>query len=293
MNVHGEDLPQHGVVLIPPSAPEFQGLVAEIRGRLDHPVAGSPPALPHARLAADQTPAAILVNQAPQGIASIFQVWTFAEPDGRTPTRSIGGGINSSVLLPFGLDDRLLKLYGYWHVILPGSKRIVTLDGDLQGDNSDVRPPAPDEMWTGGIMGGFGGGNRARSLENVTLTLDGVFFADGGFAGPNRGRLWEQTVFAAEASTEAATLARRLHDQGVPAARILDEIRTALGSPGDSPGPPPPPRLGSWTSEQYRQWTREAVWQRIGMTRTHSGDDRALYVVLGWQDARVPNFRKL
>jgi len=151
---------------------------------------------------------AILVNRSQFGIAAVQQEWRFHKADfpgfdGLTPTyRSIfGPGANPSVLLPFGLLPKQLKLYGYWHVILPGSKRYLSPAGELIGDNSDVRPPEPDEVWTGGGVrwGGAGGDRSYAAVEKVTLTLDGVFFTDGTFIGPNRYQLWEQVTGRAAA----------------------------------------------------------------------------------------------
>jgi hypothetical protein len=43
------DLRQYGVDLIPPSAPEYDALLADIRSRVDNPMEGSPPPLERIR----------------------------------------------------------------------------------------------------------------------------------------------------------------------------------------------------------------------------------------------------
>src|ERR1700691_2740429 len=120
-----EDLRQFGVELIPPSAPEYDRLLADIRWRVDDPVEGSPPLLDWMRGRIedeDREASAILVNRSPFGIAAIQQVWGFRESGGRTYTHSTGPGANNpSILLPYGLPAQSLKLRGYWDVILPGS----------------------------------------------------------------------------------------------------------------------------------------------------------------------------
>ena len=145
MEFYCEDLPQHGVVLIPPSSPEYDPLLADIRRRLNNPVEGSPP-IPDSMRAQisdeDAEVSAILLNRSQNGIAAIYQVWTFEEANGRKYSSSIGAGSNPSLLLPFGIPEKSLKLYGYWHVILPGSKRYLNANGEQVGDNTDVRPPA-------------------------------------------------------------------------------------------------------------------------------------------------------
>lgn len=290
------DLPQFGVELIPPTSPEYDAFVADIQRRSDRPVAGSPP-LPEAMRGhiyeQDRETSAILLNRSQNGIAAIYQVWTFEEMSGRTNSSSIGGGMNPSVLIPFGIPEKLLKLYGYWHVILPGSKRYLSASGEQVGDNSDVRPPDPDEVWTGGVAGGRGGGNRSRGpMKNVTLTLDGVFFTDGSFAGPNQKGLWEQVVSSAEAHLRVAKMARQGHDAGTAPDKILAEIEAVTGPAPDRP-PIPVPTRGAATPESYAEQALQALALQIGMYRRAQGDERTVYMLMDWGEAKVPQFRKL
>lgn len=296
MEFHCEDLPQYGVALVPPTSPEYDLLVADIQRRNDHPVEGSPP-LPESMRGRiweqDREASAILLNRGQTGIAAIQQVWTFQEASGRTYTSSIGGGSNPSVLLPFGIPERLLKLYGYWQVILPGSKRYLSARGEQVGDNSDVRPPGPDEVWTGGVMGGRGGGNSSRGpMKEVTLTLDGVFFADGGFVGPNRKALWEQIVFSAEAHLRLTKIAREGHDNGVAPREILAEIETVTGPAADRPPIPLPPS-GARTPDTYAKAALARLAWQIGMSRKGLGDERTVHMLMAWGDAHPPHYRKL
>jgi hypothetical protein len=109
MEFHCEDLPQFGVVLVPPSSPEYDRLLADIQWRINHPVEGSPPLPESIRpriLEEDRETSAILLNRSQHGIAAIQQIWNFQEVNGRNYTSSIGGGSNPSVLLPFGFPRR-------------------------------------------------------------------------------------------------------------------------------------------------------------------------------------------
>jgi hypothetical protein len=298
MEFRCEDLPQHGVVLIPPTSPEYDPLLADIQRRIDQPVAGSPPPLPEPmrpRISPEnRDTSAILLNRSPKPIALIQQVWTFEDAAGRpSGSSSIGSGWNPSVLLPFGLPEKTLALYGYWHVILPGSKRYLNAQGEQAGDNSDVRPPAGDEIWRGGIAGGRGGGGNRRSapLAKVTLTLDGVFFADGGFAGPNRKFLWEQVVHTATAHAEVATIARQGHHDGAPAGQILAKITDLTGPVSERP--PMPVRPHEASPDSYRAASLGRIAWQIDAQRKHLGDDATVILLLSWNDARPPHFHKL
>src|SRR5580658_4059073 len=88
-----EDLREFGVELIPPSAPAYSPLLADIRWRVDDPVEGSPPIPERFRGRIDdedRETSAILVNRSQFGIAAIQQVWGFRGSDGRTHTHSTG-----------------------------------------------------------------------------------------------------------------------------------------------------------------------------------------------------------
>jgi hypothetical protein len=50
-------------------------------------------------------------------------------------------------------------------------------------DNTDVRLPAEDEKWRGGMVVG-GAGGSSEPIQQVTLVLDAVFFLDGEFVRP-------------------------------------------------------------------------------------------------------------
>ena len=132
------------------------------------------------------------------------------------------------MLLPFGWPAKHLALYGYWHVILPGSKRFVSADGQLIGDNSDVRPPIGEEMWQGGSFGfsGSSGRDAHADLESITLSLDGVFFTDGSFVGHNTRELFEQVTGNAEAHLRVLAIAQDGRRRGDTTARIPEQIRT-------------------------------------------------------------------
>jgi hypothetical protein len=275
-----EDLRQFGVELIPAAAPEYDVLVADIRWRVDD---------------ADRDTSAILVNRSPFGIAAIQQAWSFRESGGRAYTHWTGPGANNpSILHPYGIPEKALKLSGYWGVILPNSKRYLSRNGRLLGDNSDVRPPSADEVWIGGGMAGGGGGGRRSGgqIESITLTLDGIFFTDGGFIGPNQGKLWEQVVARAEAHEQLARIAKEGRDRGTAPSKILADIETLTG-----PAPPNrramliPPRSLTGMDEFRKAALQKLAWQ-IAMVR-QQGDEAALRLILGWGDARVPEFRKL
>lgn len=197
-----EDLAKYGVILVPPSAPEYFRLLADIEHRLQTRPKVYPPLFENelSLIAEHDDKSAILLNQAPQSIASLAFIWSCPIRNGQIRPQSFLPGTNTCALLPFSLSDHGKKYHNYWRAIFAGSKRLMRADGSNLGDNSDVRPPAADELpaqGSGYIR--WGGVSSVDDLRPLKLTLDGVFFVDGGFAGQNRLGSWEHTVFAAEA----------------------------------------------------------------------------------------------
>jgi hypothetical protein len=125
----------------------------------------------------------------------------------------------------------------------------------------------------------------------VTLTLDGVFFADGSFAGPNRYQLWEQVVSNADAHLEVARIAKQGHFEGRPPKDILADIEKLTG-PGSDGAPVPRPGPGV-SAEDYRRSAFQWVGWVVSETRKTHGDERAIYMLSDWAYAPVPKFRKL
>jgi hypothetical protein len=149
-----EDLARYGVVLVPPSTAEYFELLADIEHRLQTKPKGMPPVQADeiSRISEHDTRgSAILINRAEVAIASIAYIWLFSLKSGTKVPHRCTPGTNASVLLPFGLDPRIKKVVAFSDTIFPGSKRLMTCDGALYGDNTDIRPPAPDEIWHGRI----------------------------------------------------------------------------------------------------------------------------------------------
>jgi len=155
----------------------------------------------------------------------------------------------------------------------------------------NVRPPEHDELWTGGGVGGGSGSRRPLGpLKSVTLVLDGVFFLDGGFAGPDTLRSFERVTADAEAHVTVAKIARDGHNQGLSTNEILKRIEAATG-PNRGPAPPSrdPNRAGALLSDSLRN-----LASQIGMMRQHlQDDDRVIYLLMSWTETPLPNFHRL
>ncbi len=293
-----EDLASHDVVLIAPTSQLYFDLLSDIDRRLQNRASGFPPLRNDdlARISEhDTTGSAILLNRAPVAIASIAYIWTFRRPDGRTTTGSSSPGTNPSVLLPFTQLDRTKKVDAYWNTIFPGSKRLLTAEGGRYGDNTDVRPPAADERSNSFAITA---GGRTGAQDPLKLTLDGIFFVDGGFDGPDQLRTWDHVVSSREIFLDFAALARRTGP-----ADFFAQIQKRSGLTGNEPRvgprnlprplPPPHRRSSDYGTVSIREYHQQRIARiALGM-RERLGDAAALASISAWQDTPGPQPHKL
>jgi hypothetical protein len=294
-----EDLSHYGLVLVPPSAPAYASLLADIERRLQRHVEGAPP-LPEffrSRIEEeDRATSAILLNQSRKDIAALWAVWQFETVTGRSYTHSRGMLSAQHLLLPFGLPEKGMKRYRYWNTILPGSKRYLGESG-MVGDNTDVRLPDPDEEWRGGIGGcrSGGGGSGPDQIKHVRLVLDSAFFADGECVGPDRSKLYEQIAAQAEAHMLIGKIARNGHDNGLTPREILAEIEKVTGAAPERPiAIPPSVRNPNATEEDFRKWALQNMARRFEMQEglPQYSEQMAVHTMMSWTGVVLPKFRK-
>ena len=300
MNFVCEELPRHGLLLVPPSSQDYDTLLAESQRRANAPVEGSPPFLERFRpriIPEDRPTSAILLNRSTKAIVGLQAVWRFETETGRSFRHSRGMLSAKGVLLPFDRrDESAMKLYAYWNTILPGSKRYLGESG-MVGDNTDVRPPAHDEQWRGGMSGGRGGegGGCIRDpIRQVTLALDGVFFLDGEFVGPDGEKMFEETVAEAEAHWIVARIAKYGHSKGLSPAEILAQIEKITGVAPERPRMPHNFRNAAATDEDFRAAALQTIACELGMRRRFPqgrNDEQTINSIISW-DVILPNFRK-
>ena len=292
-----EDLARHGVVLVPPSSHDYDMYLADIQRRVSTPVEGSPPFPEGFRpriVPTERSESAILLNRSAKSIAGLQVVWRFETLTGRTFRHASGMLSPRSLLLPFNpRNESIARLENYWHTIFPGSKRYLGESG-IVGDNTDVRPPTDDEKWRGGIVTGRGGGGgRSRDpIRQVTLVLDGVFFLDGEFVGPDREKMFEEIVAESEAHRAVAKIATDGKDHGLSAAEILAQIEQATGVPPDTPPMPPHLRNAAASHETFRAAALQAIASLLALQRRYSQAEQIVSAIIAWNDVVLPNFRK-
>jgi hypothetical protein len=167
----------------------------------------------------------------------------------------------------------------------------------MVGDNTDVRPPAEDEKWRGGMIGGGGGGGGASRdpIRLVTLVLDGVFFLDGEFVGPDGDKIFEQTVADVEAHRIVARIAKDGHHRGLSPAAIFAEIEKTTGVAPEHPPAPPNFRDPAATEADFRTAALQTIAYQFAMRRRFpqtGNEDQAVFSIMSWDDVVLPSLRR-
>jgi hypothetical protein len=211
--VRYEGVPGAVLIFVPPSADGYAALVREIEARSLQTAARYPG---QAGLDASETDgwespdqhdsSLIFMNRSERPVVLMQVFWLFELLGGREVVGSCAWAGNEALLLPYGQTPSMRTAGAYWWSILPGSKRYIANGSAVIGDNTDVRPPADEEIWRGGFVMGFGGGgvSEPRQAVRLTISITGAYFDNGDFAGTNRSRLFEQISAKAKTRSEIA-----------------------------------------------------------------------------------------
>ncbi len=284
-----ESLRDAGLVLVPPSSPDYNSLLKDIQERLDHPspeVLAIPvqlrPFIVGTISPEKRATSAILLNNSGKSIAALELVWRYEDTNGQIYNDAWANTFGKSVLLPFNGETSSLRTRAYWNTILPGSKRYLG-ERETAGDNTDVRKPAPDEFWND--AGGTGGSDAQRqvtSVKSITLAIDGVFFSDGEFVGPNQFGLWESVTEEAKLRMTVARAAHNGLSSGIPAAEILDVVVYKIVERPLMPRP----------SQEADATLQRTVAREIQELRQTLGDEAAVKSLAAKANTKLPDFRK-
>lgn len=290
MELRLEDQGRHGVFLLGPVSEHYEQWRAEAEAH-QQPVPASFAGLFRVH-EEDRPGSAILVNGSGRSIVAWALIWRFEELAGHQYDRTFSGGSHRfpSLLLPFGMDARQRARAGYWDAILPGSKRYLDIAaGRMIGGNGDVRPPAEEEEGAEGGCLMMGGSEwRAtdwRRMRRVTLILDGLFFDDGCFAGPNQTGLWDWFRGCAQSCERAARVAERGLEPGAAPEAIYAELGLAV----------------EWSAPPTRVFSPESVRRDAAGFMTNLlrgwwnmlGAEETLRRVAAWRQDEPPEYRRL
>jgi hypothetical protein len=266
VKVHKKDLAEHGLVIIGPTDPSFDALLAaQLKGGPNEVIETLKPY------------SFFIENRSEQTVVAYTLQWCFTKADGTNECHA-DSLTNPRALMDGGnLPDEMIEQSGR---IKPHSTRFFSLiSPDGSGSLSVPANPEEVEQLKRGVSPDRGKLLQRYELElskysDVTFTIDGAFFDDGTFVGP------DVTGFFGE--TKAMISAR--YD-------VLNEIMRGISNPGKTKEdvfkdleatanqPEVLLRPKSTFDDQYKYYKRSYAGE-ILRSRRFVGDEKALQLAL-------------
>lgn len=166
LKVNAKDLPEHGLIIIRPSDPSFDSIAAELlKGKPSDEVESLKPF------------SALIKNEGDRTVVAYTLVWELTGVDGKKTTyRKVSA---NSEALTEGQDffDALART-DINPTIKPNSTRLFSLFQPLSGGGGGGSSLSREQIQSAGSQ-------LATKYSDITVSIDGAFFDDGTFVGPD------------------------------------------------------------------------------------------------------------
>jgi hypothetical protein len=267
IKVHKKDLPEHGLIIIGPSDPSFDALLAgHLKGEPNEVLDNLKPF------------SFFVENRSKQTVVAYTLEWCFTKPDGTNDCyrQSV---VNPRPLMDGGgdLPEVMVEQSGR---IKPASSRFFSLiaaDGS-GGFRVPVSPEEAEQFKRGlkpdrwALLQRYGA--ELSKYSDITFSLDGAFFDDGTFIGPNTTGLFEQTMAQINAKRDLLNeITHSLSKAGKSKDAVFRELEDTTKQPKVS--------LDSKsTPEDHYKYHRRFYAAEILRSRGVLGDEKALATAL-------------
>lgn len=261
-----KDFPAHGVSLIGPSDPSFAGMVAK------HASAKS--------ASRDDSGSVFLKNTGNRAIVGHRIKWECVDSSGDVSTGAVSN-IVSWIFLHGEEADRRLALNRSDEIIKPGSTWLLSPGHPAQPlEDGGGEIPAESASDEGGMAG------TLTQCVRVTVIVDGIFFDDGTFIGPDTTDFFTEVKSQMDARHEILRGVQNDLKAGKKAGEIfrgLEKIRDQEGvTLGDHPSP-----------DELRTYFRNMFAQDVLGKKALFGADKALAEVQALLSRPWVTLRKL
>jgi hypothetical protein len=274
-----KDIKEYGLEIISPLDPSFGSLTAAyFNGR------------PSPQLEAFKPFAVFLKNRGSKPLVAYVIKWEIVRPDGRITT-TYNSYAQTGVLMGYGVG--IATQPGLRQIIDPGSVRLF----------SSASPIDVDEGNAMGSTGYYATATEAanvdpvlkvsdriksqlRQSKSITVSLDGAFFADGTFVGPNTSGYFERIKAEIDAKRDLLEQVERAGKKQVDLDRVFEAIETKSNSEPLSPsGDSSPEAL-------YRYHTQAFAREIVGLKNAY-GKERTTDHLKSLYNLRKPTIIKL
>ena len=271
--INKKDFPERGLTIITAADPSFDSLMAAYLDR--HPDART--------LVGRLKPFSFFVrNNTPQAVVACRVKWECVKADGAVIDKVTG--LTSLWALTNTLGDKTEASIAHADMVIrPGTARFFSLAAPSESLDerhvSDIRVEEKDEMLRD-LRSEF------MAYTDVTVSIDGAFFYDGGFVGLDTTGLFDEVKAQVDARHKLLTEARRA---ALKAGRIqgaYEFIEVAANAPQIT-------IRGRSTPEQHYLRERKLMAQELLYIRKNKGDDKLLDEVNLHLSRKWPTLRKL
>lgn len=264
IKIHGKDLSKHGLTLILPSDPSFDQRLSEQNKE-------------GATTAADamKSLSVLLENKTQQTIVAYRVLWCFAKIDGEThctkKTVTAPRALMEGENLPPEVDAQTGK-------IKPKSARLISVisldDAGQPRIGVGITPEEIEKMRQGlrpdpNVL-------RDRAIDafakysDVTVSIDGAFFEDGTFVGPDTTGFFDEMEAQVNAKRDLLTeVAGRAADSTEPKEQIFQYLESVADQSVNSLNP-------KSTPEDHYRYYRKFYAQRILRSRQRMGEEETI-----------------
>lgn len=266
VKVHKKDLPEHGLVIIGPSDPSFDALLAaQLKGEPNE-------------VLDNLNPFSFFVeNRSNRTVVAYTLQWCFTKADGINKCY-VDSLTNPRALMDGGnLPDEMIEQSGR---IKPHSARFFSLvSPDGSGFISAPASPEEVEQLKKGVSPNRGALLRRYGLElskysDITFSIDGAFFDDGTFVGPDVTGFFGETKAMIGARYDVLNeIMRGVSKPGKHKEEVFKEVETMANEPEVT--------LNSKSTfdDQYKYYKKRYA-EEILRSRRGVGDEKALKLAL-------------
>jgi hypothetical protein len=261
IKVHKKDLPEHGLTIIGPSDPSFDALLsAHLKGEPNEVIDRLKPF------------SFFVENKSKQTVVAYMVQWCFTKSDGTTQCYRKSLTNPRALMDGDNLSEDMMKQSGR---VKPGETRFFSLvasDGS-GGFSIPARPEELEQLKRGMLP------DRAELFQrysaelskysDLTVSIDGAFFDDGTFVGPDTAGFFDETKAVIGAKYDLLNEIAHGLSKGKSKDAIFKDLEDAANQPEV--------RLNSKSSAaDYYNYHKRLYADEISRSRNVLGDEKAL-----------------
>lgn len=254
-----KDLPEHGLTIITPSNPLFDSQMSALLGEADGEL--------EKHVKAVKPFCIFLRNTSNQEVVAYKLKWELVDADGRAMTK-FSSTINPAKLM----GEESPADAGTGLEIRPNSARFLAWESALTSvldarkyDQGRPATVASQKRATFLATLADATSRQLASIVAVTVSIDGAFFADGTFVGPDDENTFAEVQAYVESKHDLATLVEESLREGKSSASILEQLSS------DFAGHAPPP-----AASDFRAFFMKAHVNDLLRMKEAAGNEAAL-----------------